>query len=165
MALNTGMRRGEILNLKWSDINMRTGTIIIRKSKNNEVRMIPINDTLKQSLEQIGPQQSNEYVFGNGNGKPYVTIKTGFKAAVRRAGITDFRFHDLRHTFASHLIMSGVDIKSVQELLGHKDIRMTIRYSHLSNAHLQEAVKRLDVDRNAVHMYEGTNIGNNEHQR
>jgi len=144
MALNTGMRRGEMLNLKWSDINLKTRMIIIRKSKNNEMRMIPINNTLYSTLIEIGPQLDNDYVFADDSGKPFVTIKTGFKAALRRAGIKDFRFHDLRHTFASRLVMSGVDIRTVQQLMGHKDIRMTMRYSHLSNAHLREAIKKLE---------------------
>ena len=70
-------------------------------------------------------------------------IKHGFAAALKRADIEDFRFHDLRHTFASQLAMANVDIRTVQELMGHKDIRMTMKYSHLSDAHLKEAVNRL----------------------
>jgi site-specific recombinase XerD len=71
-------------------------------------------------------------------------MKTGFQNAVKRAGIPHVRFHDLRHTFASHLVMGGVDIRTVQELLGHKDIRMTMRYSHLAPDHMKNAVRILD---------------------
>lgn len=75
----------------------------------------------------------------------YSDIKSPFKGALKRAGIENFRFHDLRHTFASKLVMAGVDIRAVQELMGHKSITMTMKYSHLSDAHLREAVKRLEV--------------------
>jgi integrase len=144
MALNTGMRKGEILNLKWDNIDMQNRTIILRKTKNNEVRMLPINDILNSTLKSMGKQLGNQFVFSNDDGSAYRDIKKGFSAALRRAGIQDFRFHDLRHTFASRLVMSGVDIRTVQELLGHKDIKMTMRYSHLSNKSLRDAVDKLN---------------------
>ena len=150
LALNTGMRKGEILSLKWSDVDMKNRNITVRRTKNNEVRTIPMTDTLYNMLKTMGQQIGEQYVFSNEEGKPYGDIKTGFKAALRRAEIKNFRFHDLRHTFASKLMMNGADIGSVQKLLGHKDITMTMRYSHLSNAHLRETVKRLEV---------GTNMG------
>lgn len=78
------------------------------------------------------------------NGKRYKNIKHSFRHACRRAGIVDFRFHDLRHTFASHLVMAGVDLRTVQELLRHKTLTMTLRYSHLSPAHKVKAVDILD---------------------
>jgi integrase len=143
MALHTGMRKGEILNLKWADIDMRNRTITIRKTKNNELRILPINEVLYRTLEVMGQQLDNQYVFSNTDGKPYRDIKVGFRAALRRTGIRDFRFHDLRHTFASHLVMAGVDIRTVQVLLGHKDIRITMRYSHLSDQNLRKAVDKL----------------------
>lgn len=71
-------------------------------------------------------------------------MKRSFRTACQKAGIKDFRFHDLRHTFASHLVMNGINLKTVQHLLGHKDIRMTLRYAHLSREHLQAAVGTLD---------------------
>ena len=77
--------------------------------------------------------------------KPYDNVKRSFKTALKRAGIEDFTFHNLRHTFASHLVMSGVDLMTVKELLGHKDIKMTMRYSHLSPDHKRMAVKRIEA--------------------
>ena len=148
VALNTGMRRGEILNLKWSDVEMRRRTITVRHTKNNEIRTIPMNDVLYETLSNMGPQLPDQYIFVNRDGKRLTTIKTGFRAALRRAGIKDFRFHDLRHTFASYLVMSGADIQTVQRLLGHKDIKMTARYSHLSDSHLREAITRLEYGTN-----------------
>ncbi len=82
------------------------------------------------------------YVFGNG--KPITDVKHSFNSACRRAGITDFRFHDLRQTYASHLAMGGVHIRALQELLGHKTLAMTQHYSHLAPGQLQSAVKLLD---------------------
>lgn len=146
VALNTGMRKGEILNLKWQDIDMQNRMIIIKRTKNNEMRMIPINNILHNALNSNDLRSNSQYVFANKNGEKFGDIKTGFRAALRRAGITDFRFHDLRHTFASRLVMAGVDIRTVQTLMGHKDIKMTMRYSHLSNDHIKEAVGRLDVN-------------------
>ena len=143
-ALNTGMRKGEILSLTWADVNMHNRIITIRKSKNNETRSIPMSDTLYETLKSQKSSTNGQNVFPGKNGDCLTEIKRSFATALRKAGIKDFRFHDLRHTFASRLVMSGVDIRTVQELMGHKDIRMTMRYSHLSNSHLKEAVKRLD---------------------
>jgi len=143
MALTTGMRKSEILNLRWSDVDMVNRLITIRKTKNNHMKRMPINRILYSTLNRLGPANCDGYVFTSKNGKPYTTITKGFKAALRRAGIDDFRFHDLRHTFASHLVMRGVGIRTVQELLGHKNILMTMRYSHLSNDHLHAAVATL----------------------
>jgi site-specific recombinase XerD len=83
--------------------------------------------------------------FGNASEKPYKDVKRSFKTALRRAKITDFKFHDLRHTFASHLVMSGIDLTTIKELLGHKDIKMTLRYAHLAPAHKVKAVDILDT--------------------
>lgn len=85
------------------------------------------------------------YVFYDpATGKPYQDVKRSFKTALRKAKIRDFHFHDLRHTFASHLVMAGVDITTVKELLGHKTLTMTLRYSHLAPSHKVKAVDILD---------------------
>lgn len=143
-ALNTGMRRTEILSLKWSDIDLDQRKIVLRKTKNNEVRVIPTNKTLFRELTQLYSSRKGDYVFTSSKGKPFIEIKNGFIAAIKKANISDFRFHDLRHTFGSHLVMQGVNIRTVQQLLGHKDIKMTMRYSHLSPEYVHEAIERLD---------------------
>ncbi len=150
-VLNTGMRKGEILNLKWSDVDMKNRIIIIRKTKNNETRIMPMNDTVCDVLDSIGPGILDKQVFTDQYGRDFKSFKKGFCGALRRANIKDFRFHDLRHTFASRLAMAGTNMRTVQELLGHKDIRMAMRYSHLSDVHLKEAVKKLELGTNMAH--------------
>lgn len=142
VALTTGMRKGEILGLKWDYIRFENRHIILPNTKNNTVRVVPMNGPLIKALEEL-PRLS-EYVFGMAAGKHIGDIKKGFTAACKRAGIENFRFHDLRHTYASHLAMRGVHMRALQELLGHKNIQMTQRYSHLSPEQLQGAVKLLD---------------------
>ena len=144
IALNTGMRKSEILNLKWSDVDLKNLKITVINAKNNESRMIPINQTLYQELLELSQKANGEYVFSNRDGRPFKDIKKGFSSALKRAGIKDFRFHDLRHTFGSHLVMQGVGLRTVQQLMGHKEIRMTMRYSHLSPEYVQKAVESLD---------------------
>lgn len=142
-ALNTGMRRGEILTLKWNDVNMDQKIIYVRNTKNQEMKEIPINRFLYKVLNESKEKNKGQYVFSNGNGEPYGNVRKGFNNAVKKAGITDFRFHDLRHTFASYLVMSGVDIMTVKELLGHKTLAMTLRYSHLAPDHKRRAIENL----------------------
>ena len=159
-AINTGMRKGEILNLKWPQI--KNGLIYLQeKIKNNEARQIPINDTLKKVFarikkygeepnveridrKKVNPKPSKAGHVFTYNGQPVKDVKRAFTNALGRAGIEDFHFHDLRHTFASHLVMNGATIKDVQELLGHKDTKMTNRYAHLSPEHKQKAVNLLN---------------------
>jgi len=144
IALHTGMRRGEILSLKWEQVDLKHGFILLDISKNGERREIPINTTLEYLFKEIPHSAESMYVFAGKNGNPLTDIKNSFHAALSKAGILDFRFHDLRHTFASHLVMAGVDLTSVKELLGHKDITMTLRYSHLAPGHKRKAVQVLD---------------------
>ncbi len=149
VALNTGMRKGEILGLKWRDCDFHRGLIRLTNTKNNESRTVPMNDRVKEVLIKVRKHSESPYIFCHKDGKPYGDIKKSFFTACIGAGIikiskqgkktiilepkgTKFRFHDLRHTFASHLVMSGVDLNTTRELLGHKSIAMTIRYSHLS---------------------------------
>ncbi len=113
-------------------------------SKNGERREIPINTTLEYLFKAIPHSTESVFVFAGKNGNPLTDIKNSFHAALKKAGILDFRFHDLRHIFASHLVMAGVDLTSVKELLGHKDITMTLRYSHLAPGHKRKAVQVLD---------------------
>ncbi len=143
VALNTGMRRGEILNSKWSDVDINQRLIYIMNSKSGEKREIPVNNLLLELLKRLKEGSKSDYVFSHEDGSPFGKVDKGFRSACKRAGIKDFRFHDLRHTFASHLVMNGVDLKTIQELLGHKSLEMTLRYAHLSPDHKRKAVDNL----------------------
>lgn len=142
-ALNTGMRQGEILNLKWQDVDYKANVIRIRHTKAGKPRFVPINSELVDMLKSM--PSISEYVFGSGkSGMPkWGLYRNFFEKALRVVGISDFCFHDLRHTFASDLVMKGADLKTISELLGHSTMRMTERYSHLSPAHKLVAVEML----------------------
>ena len=146
MAYCTGMRRSEILNLKWKNVDLPEGYIRVEDTKNGEPRNIPINRQLIETLETVKYNTSSEYVFSHG-AEPVRCFKTAFDNAVKRSGVERFTFHDLRHTFASNLVMNGVDLATVQELLGHKSIVMTKRYSHPTPDHKKRAVDTLSLER------------------
>ena len=131
-ALETGMRLGEILGLKWENVDLQVGLITVTKTKTGKKRIIPINDRLRQVLRDRIKRGIAAPVFWLKDGKRLTDIKTGYKAALRRAGLTErkYRFHDLRHTFATRKIQKGVDPFTVQELLGHASITTTQRYAH-----------------------------------
>jgi len=145
-ALHTGMRRGEILNLKWNDVDLENRIVTVQDSKSGKKRMIPMDDTLYETLRILPSRFQRGYVFPSSvnRGKPRYDFKRQFHNALENAEIEDLRFHDLRHTFASHLVMAGVDIKTVQELLGHATLTMTMRYTHLASDHRTRAIKALD---------------------
>lgn len=140
-AATTGMRRGEIINLKWDDVNLEEGFIFVRDSKNYESRTVTIHPKLKEALLLLKDKRQNDYAFG---GKK--TIIYAWTNALCKSGIPHCRFHDLRHTFASRLVMEGVDLVTVQELMGHKNINMTKRYSHPTPEHKKQAVERIDLE-------------------
>ncbi len=152
-AYDTGMRYSEILNLKWGNVTLREGNIFVRESKSGETRYLPISDRLKETLEAFNPGLPDEPVFQY-MGKAVRSVKTSFNSAIRKSGVEKFTFHDLRHTFASVLVMNGVDITTVQELLGHKSIAMTKRYSHPTPEHKRRAIEKLNIE--AVDTYSDT---------
>ena len=123
VAVHTGMRKGEILKLKWDQVDIRHSFLLLDETKNGERREIPINRTLYELFAGMPRSLESEYVFVGKDGEPYGDIKRSFHTALKKAGIRDFHFHDLRHTFASHLVMAGIDLLSVKELLGHKSLQ------------------------------------------
>jgi site-specific recombinase XerD len=146
-GLHAGLRAQETINLRKEHINFKDGYLVVEYGKGGEGRIIPMSDQLTESLKHVSKDmEPGSYIFAKGNGKPltYSGLRKAFDRVVRVAGITDFTFHDLRHSFASRLVMAGVDLVTVKELLGHKDIQMTMRYSHPVPAHKRAAVKILD---------------------
>jgi len=144
VALHTGMRKSEILNLKWHDVDFSRDNIYLTHTKNGEKREVPMNTLVRSTLIKVRKHPNSPFIFVNEKGKPYTDIRKSFHAALRRAGIKDFRFHDLRHTYASQLAMAGVDLNTIRELMGHKSIKMTLRYSHLSSGHKKRAIEALN---------------------
>jgi len=138
-ALFTGMRRGELLILDWANVRLDRGIIYILESKSDEARELPIPMTLRKLFLSLGPKES-----GNVFNLPPITLRRHFLRAMKKADIQGFRFHDLRHTYASYHVMKNHDLPTLQKLLGHKSPMMTQRYAHLADAHLRESVDRLD---------------------
>jgi integrase len=145
MALHTGMRRGELFALTWQDIDFKQGIIRVMQSKSGKPREVPMTDTLRDTLQHLPRRLDSAYVFPGKTGQALVDIKKRFTRTLRDAGIDGFAFHDLRHTFASHLVMAGVDLVSVKEFLGHADLKMTLRYAHLAPQYQRSAISRLDT--------------------
>jgi len=145
VALNTGMRHGEILGLRWDQIDLKKMTLTVEKTKSGRPRTIPLNPPLLRELERLRSQNGHgPFVFTNlDTGRPLRSLKTSFRAACRRAGISGLRFHDLRHTFGSRLVEKGVDIETVRSLLGHSSIAITQRYVHSTDERRRSAVDKL----------------------
>jgi integrase len=157
VALNTGMRRGELIALRWKDIDLVNCTVAIRRAKSGEGRRLPINEQAHEVLSKMRRERIREggaggdvvafreaVVFGPSAAAMVMALKRHFGRALREAEIEDFHFHDLRHTAASRLAMAGVDLYTIGELLGHKTLTMTRRYAHLLPDHLKRAVAMLD---------------------
>lgn len=146
------MRRGEIFNLCWHDVDFDRGIVRVDESKNGEGRHIPMSGELRSVLHGMSSRRLGGFVFPSPASvreslegqRRLVDVKTSYQRAIRSAGIDDFRFHDLRHTFASHLVMNGADLNTVRELLGHKSLKMTLRYAHLSLTHKNRAINLIN---------------------
>ncbi|MBI3601522.1 MAG: site-specific integrase [Candidatus Omnitrophica bacterium] len=154
VALKTGMRWGEIVTLKWKQaacsnyVDFDNGVIFVHESlaKSQRSRHIPLSDAVRMALQGLERIPNTDYIFYNPTTlKPMGSLKRSFHTALRRAKISNFRFHDLRHTFASQLVRCGVDLYVVQKLLGHTSPKMTQRYAHLRSDQLKEAIERIDM--------------------
>jgi integrase len=141
LALHTGLRMGEQYGLRWDDVSLGRRTLTIPRSKNGSARHVPLNKAALAALQSLAKRaKRSEYVCG-GAREP----RRWFEPVVKTANLATFSWHCLRHTFASRLVMAGVDLRTVQELMGHKTISMTVRYAHLAPKHTLSAVERLDA--------------------
>lgn len=146
LSLNTGMRRGEVFNLRWQEVNLagKVLTVAGEGAKTSETRHIPLNAEALATLKAWKEQGSGTgYVFQGSEGKPMTDVKTAWLELLKNAGIVGFRWHDMRHDFASRLVMAGVPLNTVRDLLGHADIKMTLRYAHLAPDSKAAAVELL----------------------
>ena len=146
VALHTGCRQGELLRLQWRDVDFGSGTFLVREAKSGESRRVMMNSRVQTVLVGLtGRENSGGPIFANVLGKPMDGggFRKEFGEAVKRAGLEPFRFHDLCHTFASRLAMSGANDRTLQALLGHKSQTMILRYAHLGPTHLWNAVEGL----------------------
>jgi integrase len=151
VAHQTGLRRGNILTLKWSDCDFDLRLIRISTSKNGEPIALGMDDTVYEQLKEIDKMRrvpDSDYVFahheGDQRGQPILDIKNAWKTATKNAGISNFRFHDLRHSCASLILMKTGNLMLVKDALAHKSIKSTLRYAHLSPEYMREQMKALD---------------------
>jgi len=151
ISLNTGIRWGSLVRLQWDDIDLTNRSVTIRAetAKSQQQLIIPLNKTAQEALRQWKEETLNtnpkNLVFPSPvSGSVLDNVKKAWNAVLKRAGIENFRWHDMRHTFASNLVMSGVDLNTVRELLGHADLKMTLRYAHLAPKVKMSAVEMLD---------------------
>jgi integrase len=143
-AISTGMRKGEIQGMRWKDIDFKNNVITLPITKNGEVRHVPICTNVKDILLNMKERSTSTVVFCDEETGESYNFRKSFETALRKSNIKDFHWHDLRHTFASHLVMAGIDLNTVRELLGHKSLEMTLRYAHLSADHKMRAVQLLE---------------------
>ncbi|MCU7886286.1 MAG: site-specific integrase [Candidatus Thiodiazotropha sp. (ex Lucinoma annulata)] len=146
LALSTGMRQGEILNLRWSDVDLKQGRIILHETKNGERRVVPLLGFARELLEEHSKirRLDTDLLFPGRNPKRPVFIRSPWLEAVKKSEIEDLRFHDLRHSAASYMLMTGASLGEIAELLGHKTLQMVKRYSHLSEPHAAGVVGRMN---------------------
>lgn len=147
LTINTGLRRGELFGLMWSHIDLvaKRLTVIGSNSKSTRTRHIPLNREAHWVLTEWQKQtQPGGFVFEAPGGGRFSHVRRSWAAVIKAAKIIRFRWHDLRHDFASQLVMKGVDLNTVRELLGHSDIKMTLRYAHLAPEHKAAAVAVLE---------------------
>lgn len=145
LALVTGARRNELLTLRWADIDAKRRVAIVHETKNGERRVLPLATPAWAALEDHGKVRilGAELVFPSHDGKKPANIEEAWRAALKRANLKDFKFHDLRHSCASYLAMNGATPGEIAEILGHRTLQMVKRYAHLSEKHVSSVVERM----------------------
>lgn len=149
VSLGTGLRQGELMSLQWGEVDFERSEIevLATRSKSGVGRFVPMPNSVRDALKRWRRQSApgERFLFPNADGH-ILNMNKSWRELLKRAQITNFRWHDLRHDYASTLVMRGTDIYSVSRLLGHSSIKVTERYSHLSPGHLREAVRVLDIE-------------------
>ena len=147
VALSTGARKGEIMSLRWQDVDTKKGTMTLHDTKNGEVRLVPLQGFALELVKNLGKVRNlqTDLIFHSPHyPKKPIEIQTIWNKAIKQAQIENFRFHDLRHSAASYLAMNGASIAEIAEVLGHKTLQMVKRYAHLSEAHTSKVVASMN---------------------
>src|SRR3990167_6695145 len=146
LALSTGGRRMEILGLRWKDVDLTRGAIILHETKNGERRILPLAGHALELMKELSKIRNVncDLVFPGKDLKKPVDVRTPWETALKRAEIDDFKWHYLRHSCASYLAMNGASLAEIAEILGHKTLQMVKRYAHLSDAHTSKVVARVN---------------------
>jgi integrase len=147
VSINTGLRRGELFSLTWKDVDFSRAILTVSggNAKSGRTRHLPLNSEALDILQgwKLQSNETDGLIFRNKEGERFDNVRRSWAGVLNEAKIEAFRWHDLRHTFASRLVMAGVDLNTVRELLGHSDYKMTLRYAHLAPAHKAAAVEKL----------------------
>jgi len=147
LALNTGMRRGEILRLKWEHVDFHKGEIKATHTKGHRDRFIPMNAKTREELLTLQASSKSLFLFpGRKEGASLSDIKRPFNAACDRAGIKDFRFHDLRHTFGTRAADAGASLRNIADVMGHANIHTTMRYAHATDQGRRRVVDAVNIE-------------------
>lgn len=146
LALSTGARKMELLSLRWKDVDLKRQVITLHETKNGERRVLPLQGRAFSLMTAHSKVRSlrSDYVFASEKKNQPTDMRTSWVTALVRAGIEDFRFHDLRHSAASYLAMNGASLAEIAEVLGHKTLQMVKRYAHLSEAHTSKVVASMN---------------------
>ncbi len=145
IALSTGMRRAETMGLTWSDVLLDQGAIVLHDTKNRERRRVPLVGKALELVKALPRHIDTPLLFpGKRKRDRPMDLRSPWHAALKRAGVEDFHWHDIRHTTASYLAMNGASLAEIAEILGHKTLQMSKRYSHLSDTHIADVVRRMN---------------------
>jgi len=151
LAISTGARRGELINLKWSDVDLKSARAAVHDTKNGDSRVLPLVGKALDALRELRLQNGarSEYVFPQASGfpGPYVHFDGYWQDALTAAKLEDFRFHDLRHTTASYLASQGASLLEIADTLGHRTLNMVKRYAHLAQSHKVRAIEKMAKER------------------
>ncbi|MCZ6803422.1 MAG: site-specific integrase [Proteobacteria bacterium] len=146
IALSTGARRGEILSIRLNQIDLERGTITFFETKNNEIRVVPLVEHASDVVKDLIKVRriDTDLLFPGKDSKQPIDIRAAWEAALKKAKISNYRFHDNRHSAASYLAMSGATLTEIAEILGHKTLQMVKRYSHLTEQHTSKVVAKMN---------------------
>jgi integrase len=143
VALSTATRKNELLQRQWREVDLARGLLSIPQAKNGERRAIPLVPHAVEILRAHATQAQSPWVFPRADGQKPVFLDYAWRVACARAGLVDFHFHDLRHTSASYLAMSGASLRDIAEILGHKSLKQTMKYTHLVEPHTRGVLERM----------------------